>query len=309
MIEDFFSMRAPLWLLVSVVLACGISVVKGVDAPPPHDIPLVEKKAEQLSSRDENPLGLQALAIAPAKWRHAETDHFIVHYRRVTEAQKVVREIEYTLWFVAQSLGATKERYAKKSHVYVFQDEREWAAFRSEAGVPKWSGSFANGDNLFLHVGGAGEGFDSGTLAHETTHAVVARLYPNQRWPLWLNEGLAEYMRTASLAARKKLSTQGMQKGLSEATLPISQLVVMTEYPRSKQEDDEMDEHKQVGRFYQTSEKLVRFFMNQFPKDRFPRFIDAILGGEPFENAVLKVYGDQVKDYPTFTKRYERFTK
>lgn len=298
-------MRALPWLLsLAVFYGCP---AHGVEAPP-RDIPLVEKKAEQLSLQETHPLGLKALAIAPAKWKHAETDHFIVHYRRATEAQKVVREIEYTLWFVAQSLGAAKERYARKSHVYVFQDEREWVGFRAEAGVPQWSGSFANGDYLFLHVGGAGEGFDSAILAHETTHAVVARLYPGKRWPLWLNEGLAEYMSTASQAARKKVWTQGMQKGLGGASLPVAELVAMTAYPK-RADDDEFAEIREVHRFYQSSEKLVRFFMNEFPKERFPRFIDAVLAGEPFEGAMTKVYGDQVKDYATFTKQYSRFSK
>ena len=290
------------------MLLGGISSANEITEPPPRDIQLVEKTAQELSSKDTSPMGVKALAIAPAKWKHAETDHFIIHYRRATEAQKVAREIEYTLWFVAQSLGATKERYAKKSNVYVFQDYGEWAHFRSDAGVPNWSGSFAHGDNLFLHVGGAGEGFDSHLLAHETTHAVVARLYPHQRWPIWLNEGLAEYMGSATQAARKKLWTKGMQEDLSSASLPLAELVAMTDYP-AKRNEDETAERKEVARFYQSSQKLVRFLMNQFPKERFPKFIDAILEGAPFENAIMKIYGDQIKDYATFSKQFERFIK
>jgi len=115
-------------------------------------------------------------------------------------------------------------------------------------------------------------------------------------------------MSTASPAARKKVWTQGMQKELSEADYPLSELVVMTDYPH-KQTDDEFAEQREVRRFYQTSQKVVRFLMSNFPKERFPQFIDAILGGATFESAVLKVYGDQVKDYPAFIKQYERFTK
>ncbi|MEI6561235.1 MAG: peptidase MA family metallohydrolase [Verrucomicrobiota bacterium] len=293
-------MRFPLWLPALAFLAYGTPLVQGEVEPPPQAVPLVEKKFEQLSSKETSPLGTKALAIAPEKWKHAETDHFIVHFRRATEAQRVVREVEYTLWFVAQSLGATKERYAKKSHVYVFQDAQEWITFRSVAEVPSWSGSFAMGDDLFLHVGGMGEEFDSHTLAHETTHAVVARLYPRQRWPRWLNEGFAEYMGSASQAARKGLWTKGLQQTLSEATLPVAKLVSMEDYPKERVE---------VDRFYASSQKLVRFLMNSYPKDRFPKFVDAILGGAKFEAALLQVYGDQVQDYAAFTKRYERFVK
>ena len=291
-------MRSLICLLLLGIMP--VAAVRGVGEAPPQDTPLVEKKAGQLSSQETAPLGLQALAIAPEKWKHAETEHFIVHYRRVTEAQRAVREIEYTIWFVAQSLGAGKERYAKKSHVYVFQDEREWKGFLSQTSNPAWFASFANGDELFLHVGGMGEGFNSHILAHETTHAVVARLYPHQQWPIWLNEGFAEYMGSASQAARKGLWTKGLQRELSAASLPVETLVAMEHYPADR---------SQVNRFYESAQKLVRFLMNNYPKDRFPKFIDALLGGAGFEAALLQVYGDRVKDSAAFTKQYERFVK
>jgi hypothetical protein len=37
--------------------------------------------------------------------------------------------------------------------------------------------SFARRDELFLNIHGTGNGFDSRTPAHETTHAVVARIF------------------------------------------------------------------------------------------------------------------------------------
>src|SRR2546428_5615623 len=92
---------------------------------PPHDIPLKEKKWDELADKNVSSNGEKALAINPQKWKHAETDNFIIHFRRVTEAQKVTREVEYDLWFVAKSLGATKDRYKRKSHVFVFADEKE----------------------------------------------------------------------------------------------------------------------------------------------------------------------------------------
>jgi len=283
-----------------VLLLAATPWVRGADEPPPRDIRLEEKKFEQLSNQDADPLAATALAIDPTKWKHAETDHFILHYRHATEAQKVVREIEYDLWFVAKFLGASKERYANKSHVYIFKDEPEWKKFLSKTDCPPWCSSFAHGDELFLHVGGIGEGFDSQTLAHETTHAVVARLYPNRQWPHWLNEGFAEYMSGASVAARKVLWAKGLQKDLSKGTLPLEQLTTTKNYPSDREA---------VHQFYQSSEKLVRYLMDNFPKDRFPQFIDAILGGARFQDALLQIYGDKIKDYLTFSRRYERFTK
>ena len=290
-------MRTSLCLWLAVVWMSGAALALENETPPSCDIRLVEKKFTELANQDTNPRAAKALAIDPDKWKHAETDHFILHYRRVTEAQKVAREIEYDLWFVARALGAAKERYAKKSHVYIFKDEREWRGFVHQLEEPQWMTSVAYGDELFLHVGGMGEGFDSDTLAHETTHAVVARLYPGQRWPRWLNEGFAEYMGTASQAARKKVWAKGMQKEISVLPIPLPELVAMTDYPQDREE---------VRRFYQTSEKVVRFLMNDYPKELFPRFVEALLGGAPLETAIPQVYSAQVKDYADFLKQYAR---
>lgn len=267
------------------------------------EVKLVPKPLAELTQATPlDPLGEKALAINPDRWIHAETPHFVLHYRRLTEAQKVAREVEFTINFVAKSLGATPDRYARKSHVYIFEDEAEWREFIPQAGVPEWSASFALGDALYLNVrrSQATNRFASDILAHETTHAVVTRLYPGKRWPLWLNEGFAEYMGGAGVAARKNQSVKRHQNELAMAEMPVPVLVGLTEYPQSQQ---------MLQQLYQTSEKVVRFLMNELPKDRFPRFVDAILAGAPFETALMDIYRDKLKDMEGFNRRYERFSK
>ncbi len=269
----------------------------------PREVKLVEKPWEALSDKEPRDKGKLALGIAPEKWKHAETDNFILHYRRATEAQKVAREVEYNLWHVATALGATKDRYSRRSHVFIFEDDEEWKKFKGLLGPNglTWAASFAVGDELFLNVRGSnGGGFESQTLAHETTHAVVARLFRGRRWPLWLNEGFAEYMSGASVAARKGQSAKRFQRALGGAEMPLGTLESMTSYPESELE---------IGQLYQTSEKFVRFLMNEFPKDRFVKFIDAVLDGKSMQVAVLEIYLDKVKDWDAFLRRYERFTK
>ncbi len=234
-------------------------------------------------------------------WKHAQTENFIVHYRRTTEAHRAVREIEYNLWFIAKTLGAGPERYAKKSHVYIFSGEQEWKEFLAEVHAPSWSGSFAYGDHLFLHIGGFGETFDSHTLAHETTHAVVARLYPDKKWPLWLSEGFAEYMAGAAIASRKGQYIKGYQRDLGSASrLGFKELMAIHEYPSAP---------SQVLRLYRSSERVIRFLMTRYPKDRIARFVESILAGNDFQKTVLEVYGDKGSGFAEFEKRYNAFEK
>lgn len=286
----------PLWFLAAFCLLTAASAQP--EPKPPQDARLVEKKFEELSDVRLSPLGQKVLEINPKKWRHAESENFVYHFRRVTEAQRVVREVEYTLWFVAKALNAGKDRYTKKSHVFIFLDEKEWRQFLIDNGFPEWSASFAHGDDLYLSVARAGGQFDSDTLSHEATHAVVARLYPRQRWPLWLNEGFAEYMGTATQAFRKKIYLKGMQGKLSKADMELDELFALKQYPQ---------EREKVTTLYQTSERVVRFVMTDFPKERFPQFVDVVLAGNSFEDAMLQVYGDSISSAAELRKKYNRF--
>lgn len=164
--------------------------------------------------------------------------------------------------------------------------------------APSWSASFAHGDELFLNIrrSEATGHFNSETLAHETTHAVVARLYPRGRWPLGLNEGFAEYMGGASVAARKNQSLKRHEQKLTAADLPLDQLFALDQYPGTQAE---------VSRLYQSGERFVRFMMTELPKERFPQFIEAILGGVKVQDAIVKIYGDKFKDFDEFKKAYK----
>ena len=266
-----------------------------------EDPAVVERPPGQLVTADISPVGQTALAIRPAAWLNAETPHFILHYRRITEAKRVTIEIEFHLGYVAKVLGAGPERYARKSHVFIFEDEKDWKGFLPAANAPEWSSSFARGDELFLNVRDSHTGlFDSQTLAHETTHAIVARLYPGKRWPKWLSEGFAEHMSGQSTGARMGQYNQRLLQRFQMATLPLDKLISTESYP---------DDPRAVAQFYQSSEKLVRFLMTKNPPERFPPFVGLLLDNTPFPDAITKTYGDKYKDYDTFTKEYVRLAQ
>ena len=268
---------------------------------PDRDVPLVEKPFDQLSNQYLDLLGQKALSIRPTDWKHAETDNFILHYRRVTEAKKVAREVEYDLWFVATTLGATKEQYQKKSHVFIFEDDKEWGSFVSQTTLPQWVASFAQRDELFLNLRNVGGmAFDSHLLAHETTHAVVARLYPGARWPLWLSEGFAEYMGGASVAGLKNQTVRRQEHVLDFASMSLDQLQQTQKYP---------DDPIQVAELYETAEKLIRFIMTELPRERFTQFINAVLAGRNLKDALLYVYPDKLASYEDFERKFEKFSK
>jgi hypothetical protein len=267
--------------------------------PPPYDVALRQERWEQLADHAISPDGEKALPLRPEHWRHGETENFILHYRSLSDALQIAREIEFDLWYVAQTLGATPPQYSRKSHVYVFQDEKEWQRFLAETQTPTWVHSFSVADELFLDVRVQG-GFDSHTLAHETTHAIVARFYGNRTWPLWLNEGFAEYMGDASVAARHWRLPLSNQRKLKFAEMTVADLIATTHYPA---------EPRQVARLYATGAKFVRYLFNKYPRELFPRLLDRVLDGQAPESALIEIYGNEFSDMAEFEKRFARFIR
>jgi hypothetical protein len=287
------------WRNGRLLLCLGVSLLLAVPWLRGDEVKVEQKPFAELSNQDIDEDGRIALAIRPDAWLHGEITHYILHYRRITEALHLATEIDFHLLYVAKVLGAGPERFGPKSHVYIFEDAKDWKTFLEQTHTPPWAASFAHGTSLFLNVRDARTGiFDSQTLAHETTHAVVARLFPEQRWPLWLSEGFAEQMSGMSTSARMGQYNQRLLQHYHFANLPLAQLTTMTQYPADPQA---------VLQLYQSSEKLVRFMMTQLPPDRFPKFIDAlVVQNQPMQAAVVQVYGDKFPDFAAFTKAYAR---
>ena len=88
------------------------------------------------------------------------------------------------------------------------------------------------------------------------------------------------------------------QRQLDFARLPLDQLIALPAYPTDQ---------AAVTALYQTSEKLVRYLFTGFPAEAFPRFVDALLGGASFPDAVMKIYGDRAGSYENFVEGFNRF--
>lgn len=295
------------WLFLSVVLIASVFASARSQTPlptPPRDTPLKEIPNQAATADGISDKGRLALAIKPDKWKTAETPNFYIHYCRQTEARKVAREIEFDLFVIAQTLRAQPSSYSKKSHVYVFEDESEWREFSGKVGMPDWTSSFAHDDELFLNVREAHgpTPFDSRTLAHETTHAVVARIYgPQKTWPLWLNEGFAEYMGGAAVAARKnqtlKRHFEPLFAGDQAVSMSLEELEQTKSYPESN-----------VYRLYESGQAVVRLLMISGSSDRFVQLVDMLTSGKTLAEGVAAIYPDKFKSFDDFRKAYQKMT-
>ena len=258
------------------------------------DVQLVEKPWEQITDQQLFEHGKTALGQNPSKWHHAETEHFVIHFHKRIDAQKVARQAEFYYDQVKKDLLAEKDRFDRKSHIFLFEKDAEWHQFVADAKFMEWSAGVSYRSELyFLSRQGSGD-FAAGTLAHEMTHCIFYRFVP-RRIPMWLNEGFAEFESGNAYAKFKGIGggNRGSGRG-GAAGYPLQKLLTATEYPK-EQED--------VREFYRTSERLL---ITKLDRSRFVPLVIKIADGAKLETAVLEIYSDKFKSFDEFVKRYEK---
>ena len=218
------------------------------------------------------------------RWKHLQTDHFILHHDQKIFAAKVARLGEQFYQAISADLPNLQDRIAPaRSHVFIFRDPRDWGAIvAGTPGLEPWTASFVRGQAMYLQETGTATADKMETLAHEMTHLVFNRFLP-VRLPLWLNEGLAEYYGEFAYRAAKGM---GQSKGNAFRPLrnwtPLAELLAAETYPT-----DPAD----VARFYATSKYLVGYLLLKQPRARWDAFFARLLAGEPALPALLESYG------------------
>ncbi|MHA3771685.1 hypothetical protein ACXR0O_09120 [Verrucomicrobiota bacterium sgz303538] len=286
----------------SAVLARGLAA----SVTPPQQPPLVEIPNDLSSKYPLGMNGSEALKIRP--WKHAETPHFVVHYAEASDALTVMRFIETAHYVVTQALGVDERAFKKKSHVFIFPDAAEWNAWLKKKDMPSSVAGYAYKDELL--VGAQGEKDDyAKVVCHEATHAIVARYYAGRRWPLWLNEGFAEYMASKALAVKRSHQVQRYLSTEAESSIDIAQVINRLIYGVRSGTipvggiipiGGTIPADSPLRKFYPNSEKMVRVLQEKLPAAAFPKFVNLLVAGNAFEVSLRETYGKSCSDVTTF---------
>lgn len=239
---------------------------------------LPEVPFAQLTQQDRHPLGTKALAINAADWKHGETEHFIYHYQRSYVATPVAVEAEFHFRVVLKELAQTDVPWTEKAHIYIFENPADWTSFQSAGQLEPWTGGIQSGSSLFI-VRNPAYKFTDNSLGHEVVHLIVRRLY-GARVPLWLNEGLAQWISKNAHAsyqrARGYLAKPSSNGVAPEKLFALGTLTTMP-YPPAAQ----------VETFYDQSERLVRFLVTA-DRARFLELLQLAANGDSFETALSR---------------------
>jgi hypothetical protein len=259
-------------------------------AAPVSDDTLVEKTWAQLSDREVSDWGQAALAIRPAKWKHGETAHFIIHYARF--GQLIATRSEKFYGRIRQFFGNRPDLFqGRKSHIFAVHDPNDWRTFVQQVGLSESTRGVTRGNEFFYFTQGERTEFDyeGRVQAHEMTHLIFNRFFAG-RLPLWLNEGVAEYFAQRTNIAEFRRYMRASQR------FDPDRLFDSGAYPANQIE---------LAAFYAEAAAVVDF-LTFTPERRalLPQCIDAVAGGGGLA-AVVSTYG--YRDVADFKKAYERY--
>lgn len=283
--------------LAASFLAISIASVIAEDLSTGGLSALPEVEFSQLSQRDPNPLGEKALAIHPDQWKHGETEHFIYHFVHSYVATPVSVEAEFHYRVVVKALEREQPVGDTKSHIYIFEKPEDWQQFQGFGQLEKWTGGIQSMGSLFIQRNPAYK-FTDNSLGHEVVHLVVHRFYPDGV-PLWLNEGLAQYISKSAHAsyqrARGYIAKPRSQAIATNEFIPLPALLAMTHPPSS-----------QVETFYDESERLVRFLATT-DKRNFLLLLDLLARHQPFEPSLQRTYAGVFSDTTVLEQKFRDY--
>lgn len=231
--------------------------------------------------------GAATLKLPGMKWRHAETDHLVIHYDSKMFALKVARMGEFFYTFIGEELQVKEDRVKGKSHIFVFDDAKDWQVFIKSLNTGmEWPFSLVYGPEMYLQK--ADSSSRSGDiLGHEMTHLVINRYFAHTP-PLWLNEGMAEWYEEFAYSAFKGIK-KSKSRGFAQLKnrISLTSLVSMSAYPSSPEA---------IHAFYQTSKYLVGYLLIEQPREKFLPFAEVVSGGMAPLDAMKQFYGFESLD-------------
>jgi hypothetical protein len=146
-------------------------------------------------------------------WRK-ETPHFAVitntsedHLNRYAQLIEDFYDIFTKRWGVSIVKGGKKRKPAIK----IFRNQQQYHA---NGGPPRTAGVFDSRTvELMLYHDAADPRFTMDVLFHEATHLMIYLLRPDFIFPIWVNEGLAEYYGASVLDEKGHLECGALQEG------------------------------------------------------------------------------------------------
>ncbi len=166
-----------------------------------------------------------------------------------------------------------------------------------------WSAAAANGLQIMvpLKTGYKDENYVKGTLAHEFTHTII-NLKTNNRAPLWVHEGLAQYQEYTTAYGSPETLRQDFESCLQNDFIDNGLFIPLNKIPAYIGGSNNQD----VVRGYVASYMAIRCMADYYGEQSFDTLLTSIGRGKSIEDAVKEATG---KDYEEFEDELKAWIK
>ncbi len=214
-------------------------------------------------------------------WRVTRTDHFIIYYAKRSASVAPETALSAEKWYgrLSRKLGFAP---GGVTPVYLYPDR---VSFSRDTGYGRADSVVGLAQAHVIRVDASGAFADAEqVLAHEMVHVFIARrLYGNTgRLPLWLHEGLAQYLAEDWDGADQELLQEAASTG---GILPLERIAVG--FPE--------DERGRAVAYAQ-SYSIVRYIAERYTPAALRDLISETKRGMRFETACLYSLGTEPAD-------------
>lgn len=213
-----------------------------------------------------------------------KSTHFIVYYKGIPE-EFIDTVIEYGERYYDQlneKLGFTRFDYwtwEKRAKIYIYPDLDSYV---KATGQPAWSGGVAAYDQKTIWAYPREAGFFDSLLPHELGHIIFREVVGGSgRVPLWLEEGVAQYLEQAKRFGSEKMILDAMEKN---TFIPFEVL--------NKIDGRALRSRSDVVLYYAECVHIVNFLIEKFGPQPFNSLCRKLKEGKDLDDALGYSYFD-----------------
>jgi len=239
---------------------------------------------------------LLAPAAEAEEWQEAKGEHFIINFFQDEKfAKDVLFKAEKYYADIASELGY--QRYSgfwtwdNRVKIYIYPDKE---SFLKATGQPAWSSGLANYTDKAIISYAWSQEFTEALLPHEITH-LIFRDYVGFKGeiPLWLDEGVAQWMEPRKREIIKEATRQLFENGT-----PLS-LRKMLALDIRRSQDEEL-----AKTYYIEAVSLVGFLITKYGSEDFINFCRQLRDGKSFEESLSFSYPTSIRGIKELEERW-----
>lgn len=231
-------------------------------------------------------LDFQVQAASEPDWQSIKTKHVVVYYRNSEAlASELSGRAERLYGEIATALGFRRHQgfwlWENRATIRLYADR---PAFAAACEAPPWAVGKADYRTRTISSYEGSQEFLNAVLPHEMGHLVFREFVGDGDWiPLWLDEGVAQWMEDLFSGATASDAAQILQR--KAYTLRFLTSV------RARN----LKETKMPSLFYIQSASLVRFMVKAGNSDSFEAFCRHLRDGKTVEDALRFTYPNDMR--------------